>query len=102
MPSTKPIWTIFNCEEPFLCIPVHQPLLMCETEVKCAAVRSILTDVHGRPVAGICCLCDLGEARVLTEEEAEVSLDDSEDTAVAVTFRVEFVETVSGATEKQF
>jgi hypothetical protein len=38
----------------------------------------------------------------LTEEEAEVSLDDSEDTTVAVTFRVEFVETVFGATEKQF
>jgi hypothetical protein len=38
----------------------------------------------------------------LTEEEAEVSLDDSEDTTVAVTFRVEFVETVFGATEKKF
>jgi hypothetical protein len=75
---------------------------MCETEVKCATVRSILTDVHGWPVAGICCLRDLGEARVLTEEEAEVSLDNCEDTTVAVTFRVEFVETVFGATEKQF
>jgi len=46
-------------------------------------------------------LRDLSETRVLAEEKPEVSLNHCENPSMAVTFGVELMEAVFGATEKQ-
>ncbi len=92
--------TIFYCEVLFLSVLMHQPLFVSETEMKSARVLSVLTDVH-RWIF-LLCLRDLSKTRVLAKQKPEVSLNHSEDTSMAVTFCVEFMETVFCASEKQF
>lgn len=79
---------------------MHQPLFVSETKMKSACVSSILINIH-RWIA-IESLCYLSQTRVLTEEKTEIRLDHCQYTFFAVTFSVELVEAVFGATEKQF
>ncbi len=79
---------------------MHQPLFVSETEMKGAGVNSVLADVH-------CMIFFLGlrylsQTRVLAEEKPEVCLDHCEDPSMAVTFGVELVEAVFGASVEQF
>jgi hypothetical protein len=78
---------------------MHQPLFVSETEMKSAGVNSVLTDVHC--MIFFLGLRDLSETRVLAEEKPEVSLNHCENPSTAVTFGVELMEAVFGATEKQ-
>jgi hypothetical protein len=72
---------------------MHQSLLVSETEVESAGVYSLLMDVQDW-VALVYLLLDLGQTRILTEKEAKVRLDHSQDATFTVTSRVELVETV--------
>lgn len=100
MTSGEPEWTVFDCEVLFLSVPMHQSLFVSETEMKSARVNSVLADIH-RWIFFLG-LRDLSQTRVLAEEKPEVSLDHCEDPSMAVTFGVEFMEAVFGATEEQF
>lgn len=78
---------------------MHQPFFVSETEMKSAGVSSVLADVHC--MIFFLGLRNLSQTRVLAEEKPEVCLDHCKDPSMAVTFGVELMEAVFGATEEQ-